>query len=58
MPLGLACGVVFHPAAAGRLERATGKIEERYLGGNALEPKLMERWSTAAADVVRGVTPH
>ena len=55
VPLGLACGVVFHPAAAGRLERATGKIEERYLGGNALEPKLMERWSTAAADVVRAL---
>ena len=32
VPLGLAVGVVYHKAAAGKLERASGKLEERFLG--------------------------
>ncbi|MFM8220701.1 MAG: hypothetical protein ACKOJF_17430, partial [Planctomycetaceae bacterium] len=55
VPLGLVLGVVFHPEAVGRLEKATGKLEERYLGGATPEARLMLRWSTTATEVVRGL---
>jgi hypothetical protein len=55
VPLGLAVGVVFHPDAIGKLEKATGKLEERYLGGKSPDPKLMLRWSAAATEVVRAL---
>ncbi len=53
VPLGLAAGVIYHPAAIGRLEKATGKLEERFLGGHTPEPEPMQRWSAAATEVVR-----
>lgn len=55
VPIGLAAGVVFHSTAAGKLEKATGKLEERYLGGETPPPGLMLRWSAAAAEVVRAL---
>jgi hypothetical protein len=55
VPLGLAAGVVCHPAAAGKLEKATGKLEERFLGGKSPDASLMQRWSTAATEVVRAL---
>ncbi len=56
VPLGLAAGVIYHPAALGRLEKATGKLEERFLGGgHSPEAELMQRWSTAATEVVRAL---
>ena len=56
VPLGLAVGVVYHPAAAGKLERAGGKLEERFLGGSkSPEATLVQRWSTAATEVVRAL---
>lgn len=55
VPLGLALEVVFHPAATGKLDKAAGKLEERYLGGTSLDPALMRRWSTAATEVVRAL---
>ena len=55
VPLGLAAGVVCHPAAAGRLEKATGKLEERFLGGKSPDASLMQRWSTATTEVVRAL---
>ncbi len=53
LPIGLAAGVVFHPKVAGRLERATGKLEERYLGGESPSSGAIGRWSVAATEVVR-----
>jgi hypothetical protein len=55
VPLGLACGVVFHPGAAGRLERAAGKVEERYLAGKTVDASILERWSSAATEVTRAL---
>lgn len=56
VPLGLAVGVVYHKAAAGKLERASGKMEERFLGsGKPPEATLVQRWSTAATEVVRAL---
>ncbi len=56
VPLGLAVGVVYHKAAAGKLERASGKLEERFLGsGKPPEATLVQRWSTAATEVVRAL---
>ena len=35
LAIGLAAGVVYHATARGKLERAAGKMEERFLGGRA-----------------------
>lgn len=53
LPVGLAAGVVFHPKAAGKLEKAAGKLEERYLGGRSPNADTLARWSVAATEVVR-----
>ena len=55
VPLGLAASVVFHPETMGRLERAAGKLEERYMGGKTEEVSLLQRWSSAATEVVRAL---
>ncbi len=56
VPLGLAVGVVYHPAAAGKLDRASGKLEERFLGSDKPpEATIVQRWSTAATEVVRAL---
>lgn len=55
VPLGLAVGVVFHPDAVGKLDKATGKLEERFFGGKTPDAQLLLRWSTAATEVVRAV---
>lgn len=55
VPLGLAAGVVYHPAAIGKLERAVGKLEERFLSGASPDAGLMQRWSTAATEVTRAL---
>ncbi len=53
--IGLAGGVVFHRSAAGRLDKATGKFEERFLGGQAPDDSIMVRWNAAATEVVRSL---
>jgi len=53
LPIGLALGVVYHPKAAGKLEKAAGKIEERYLGRAAPDERTVERWGAAATEAVR-----
>lgn len=53
VPVGLAAGVVYHLSATGKLDKATGKLEERYLGKQSPTAELMQRWSTAATEVVR-----
>lgn len=53
LPLGLALSVVYHASAAGRLEKAAGKLEERYLGGETPDRVVVDRWSAAASEVVR-----
>lgn len=55
VPLGLAAGVVYHAVATGKLEKAAGKLEERFLGGKSPDAGLMQRWSTAATEVVRAL---
>jgi hypothetical protein len=52
LPIGLVLGVVHHPRAGGRLDRAAGRLE-RFLGGPTPEPPLVERWHAAAAEAVR-----
>ena len=53
LPVGLAAGVVFHSKASGRVEKAVGKMEERFFGGASPNPHLLARWSAAATEVVR-----
>jgi len=55
VPIGLAASIVYHQSAHGKLEKATGKLEERFLRGKSPEPEHMLRWSTAATEVVRGL---
>jgi len=53
LPIGLAIGVVLHPRAQGKLEKASGKLEERYLSGKTLSAPVIAAWHAAASDVVR-----
>jgi len=53
LPIGLAAGVVFHPQAKGQLEKAAGKLEERFLGGNSPAAAVIDRWAASATEVVR-----
>jgi hypothetical protein len=53
LPIGLAAQVIYDARAAGKLEKALGRFEERYLGGASLSPADVDRWSAAARDVVR-----
>lgn len=50
---GLVLGVVYCDAASGKLERAIGKLEERFFGPDLPEPLLRNRWSDTATEVVR-----
>jgi hypothetical protein len=53
LPIGLALGVVYHPKAAGKLEKAAGKMEERYLGRAVPDERTVERWGAAATEAIR-----
>ncbi len=53
VPVGLALGVVSHPAARARLERSAVRMEERFLGGSVPEEQVVARWSAAASDLIR-----
>ncbi len=52
LPVGLVLGVVHHPQANGRLDRAAGRLE-RFLGGPTPDPAVVERWHAAATEAVR-----
>jgi hypothetical protein len=52
LPVGLVLGIVHHPQANGRLDRAAGRLE-RFLGGATPDPALVERWHAAATEAVR-----
>lgn len=52
LPIGLAAGVVFSRQASGALDKAIGRMEERYFGGKSLQRSIIERWAAAAAEVI------
>ncbi|HJT78294.1 MAG TPA: BREX-2 system phosphatase PglZ [Gemmataceae bacterium] len=52
LPVGLVLGVVHHPKAGGRLDRAAGRLE-RFLGGATPEAAVLDRWHAAATEAVR-----
>lgn len=52
LPVGLAMAVVFSKQAAGKLDKAAGRIE-KYVGDAELNERIAHRWHTAATDVVR-----
>jgi hypothetical protein len=53
LPIGLAAGVVYNAKARGQLEKAAGKMEERYLGRSSPDEGSIARWSAAAGEVIR-----
>lgn len=48
LPLGLALEVICHPQAEAKLDKAIGKLEERFMAGKCIQPGIMNAWSTAA----------
>ena len=52
MVMGLALQVLFHPAAVGKLERAVGKLEERYFAGKLPESLVLQRWIAGAEEAL------
>jgi hypothetical protein len=53
VPVGLAAEVIFNPALGHQLDKAKGKLEERFLRGNSPSPVSLEQWSQSAAQLVR-----
>jgi len=53
LPIGLAAGVVFNAQAKGKLDKAAGKMEERFLGRSTPDEGTIERWGAVAAEVIR-----
>ncbi len=53
LPVGLALEVLFHSDVDRRLDKAIGKLEERYLGGVAIEPHAISRWNQDAVDCLQ-----
>lgn len=53
LAVGLAARVLYHSSTAGKLEKACGKFEERYFGGQSVEHSVVDRWAAAATEVVR-----
>jgi hypothetical protein len=52
LAVGLVLGVVHHPGANGRLDRAAGRLE-RFVGGPTPEQPHLDRWHGAATEAVR-----
>ncbi len=53
VPIGLAAGVIHSAKAKGKLEKAAGRMEERYLGRSTPDQATIERWNAVATEVVR-----
>lgn len=53
LPIGLTLGVLFHPVTNGRLDKAIGKLEERYLGGSEIETQTASRWHQSAIECLQ-----
>jgi hypothetical protein len=53
VPVGLLAEVIFHPEVGSQLDKAIGKLEERFLQGSFPNPALMKLWSDAASRVVQ-----
>ncbi|MEY2978199.1 MAG: hypothetical protein RLZZ435_2338 [Cyanobacteriota bacterium] len=53
LPLGLAMGVLFDDQVEHQVDRAIGKLEERYLGGSSLSKEDALSWYEAAKAVVK-----
>lgn len=52
LAVGLALAVVYHERAAGKLDRAAGRME-KYVGSARLNETIARRWAAAATEVVR-----
>ena len=57
LPLGLAAEVICHPETQGKLDKAVGKLEERFLNGTAFPQPTLQTWSVAARQTVNRLPP-
>ena len=53
LPIGLAAGVVFNRQVKGKLDKAAGRLEERYLGCHSPDQAVIDRWAASSTEVVR-----
>lgn len=53
LPLGLAASVVYHPDTQNKLDKAIGKLEERFLAGLTPQTNTMHIWSEAAQQALK-----
>ncbi|WP_416670070.1 BREX-2 system phosphatase PglZ [Egbenema bharatensis] len=53
LPLGLVAQVLYDPTVEGRLDKAIGKLEARFLGSLSPDNNTMEKWMAAAIEVVQ-----
>ncbi|MEL6937130.1 MAG: BREX-2 system phosphatase PglZ, partial [Cyanobacteria bacterium J06607_17] len=53
LPLGLAAAVVYHPDTQNKLDKAIGKLEERFLAGVTPPTNTMHVWSEAAQQALK-----
>ncbi|MEO1400389.1 MAG: BREX-2 system phosphatase PglZ [Cyanobacteria bacterium J06635_1] len=53
LPLGLAAEVIYHPDTHNKLDRAIGKLEERFLAGLTPQSATMKVWSIAAQQALQ-----
>lgn len=51
IPIALAAGVIYHPDAKGKIDKAAGRFE-KYLHQQDIEDGLLKRWHAAATEVV------
>ena len=45
--------MIYNAKASGKLEKAAGKMEERFLGRSTPDEPTIERWNAVAAEVIR-----
>ena len=59
VPVGLVGEVIFHPDVGSQLDKAIGKLEERFLQGSSPKPAIMKQWSDAASEATQSSSiPH
>lgn len=58
LPLGLVAEVICHPETQGKLDKALGKLEERFLNGEALPLPTLQAWNLAAKQTLNRLPPR
>lgn len=55
--MGIVLDILCQPAGQGQLDRAIGKLEERYFGGQTFDANQLKPWPAATAQVIKARSP-